>query len=336
MMVVLGHAGGPPVTASLDRSTLIGYLVGGLYNNLWNGPAAVIAFFVISGFCIHYPFASAMHIPHVPAYAARRLLRVGLPMAVVVALSPVVGVSLSLFHAGILWSLLAELVYYLLYPALLALRRRGVAWRSMWATTFAIGLLMAATKPAAGDYGAFGPSLNWLLGLPTWLAGCDLAERAANRRLPGTASIWSWRLAVWGAAVGASVLRFHSPLGYPWTLNVFAVLVWAWIAREMTHAVTHSPGRMTRTLEWMGAWSYSLYLVHVPALAAWQSFGVTTAPVTDWFVRIALVLGVSYAFYRGVERPSHIAARRAAQRLATPTQLRTGREQQTSRSALSS
>jgi peptidoglycan/LPS O-acetylase OafA/YrhL len=324
LVVVLGHIGGPPIAVGLDRSTVAGYLVGGALNNLWNGPAAVIAFFVISGFCIHYPFAHTLRIPLLPSYAVRRLLRVGLPLLFVVGVAPALGVSLSLFHAGILWSLLAELVYYLLYPALLRLRRHGVAWRSMWIGAFGIGVLMAATNPRAGDYGAFGPSLNWLLGLPCWLAGCDLAERAATHQLPRTTSIWRWRLGVWACAVAVSILRFHSPIGYPWTLNLFAVLVWFWVGVEISRTQARDRSRAMAGLEWMGAWSYSLYLVHVPALAAWRSLAVfDSTPFLDWLQLLTFVLVVSYAFYQCIERPSHVIARRLAgqlaQRWARPT-----------------
>lgn len=51
--VYMGHYGAPPLPASIDKSTTWGLLATGIYNNLTPGPAAVIVFFVISGFCIN-------------------------------------------------------------------------------------------------------------------------------------------------------------------------------------------------------------------------------------------------------------------------------------------
>ena len=166
----------PP--GSINR--LAGWLVAGAYNNFWNGPAAVIVFFVVSGFCIHYPFSRTLRIPSLVGYATRRYLRIGIPLAVAVAVSPSLGVKLDLFHDSVLWSLAAELVYYTLYPALLALRRHGVTWRWMFASSFAVALLLAATDPIAKNYPSWGLGLNWILGLPCWLAGCELAERGTR------------------------------------------------------------------------------------------------------------------------------------------------------------
>ena len=56
--VVMGHIGAPPLLEGLDEANPIAKVVAGIYGNLWSGPAAVIVFFVISGFCIHYPYAS--------------------------------------------------------------------------------------------------------------------------------------------------------------------------------------------------------------------------------------------------------------------------------------
>ena len=50
----------------------------------YDGVAAVIVFFVISGLCVHYPYARSGHCP-LPSFFARRFLRIGIPLAVVAA-----------------------------------------------------------------------------------------------------------------------------------------------------------------------------------------------------------------------------------------------------------
>lgn len=310
LFVVIGHYGGPPLVSGLDRSTSVGYWVGGASHNLWNGPAAVIAFFVISGFCIHYPFARTQRIPSLAAFMVRRVLRIGLPLAAAVTLAPLVGVQLNLLNDSILWSLIAELVYYLLYPALLAVRRGGCTWTHMWAGAFVAAVAVALTRPDAGNYPSFGVSLNWVLGLPCWLAGCELAERAVQDGLPNRQWTWTWRLSVWALASATSILRYHTPLGYPWTLNVFAVVVVVWIAGEIGRYRTRMP---LRGIEWAGGWSYSLYLAHLPAQAAFRHMEwPAMAPMLQWSLQLAFALTSSYAFYLAVERPGHRLARALA------------------------
>ena len=68
----------------------------------------------------------------------------------------------------------------------------------MFAVSFVIALLLAATNPRAKDYPSWGLGLNWVLGLPCWLLGCELAERSAPGLPAGPTSIWRWRIAVWG------------------------------------------------------------------------------------------------------------------------------------------
>ncbi len=310
--VVMYHFGGPPLTAGIDRSTLAGWLIGGVYNNFWNGPAAVIVFFVVSGFCIHYPFSKDLQIPSVFAYGIRRYLRIGIPLAAVMVVSTLLGVSLSPFHDTILWSLVAELVYYTLYPAILVIRRRGVRWRWIILTSFVFALSLVATEPSSKEYPSWGVGLNWVLGLPCWLLGCELAE-FVGRGGTKSGSIWLWRMAVWGVSIVLSVLRFHSPVGFPWTLNFFAIMVAFWLAQEVTR-YRHRPPSVF--LEWCGRWSYSVYLCHVPAHALWVLLPLPNLGFAiNWLMFVTFIMTASFLFYLAIESPSHRIAKHAAQAL---------------------
>ena len=76
---------------------------------------------------------------------------------------------------GPLWSLSYEVVYYLLYPAWLFLRRRG------WLVGYGVGgLLAAAALPLASR--GFLPLV--LAHYPVWLAGAALAEWVQTPRSP--------------------------------------------------------------------------------------------------------------------------------------------------------
>src|SRR5262249_21980397 len=152
-----------------------------------------------------------------------------------------------------------EEVYYLLYPLLLNLARR-YGWRPLIAVAYLLSVAVAWTDPTAGDYPVYGWQLNWVLGLPCWLLGCLLAQQSDRLIEPvSRACIWRWRLTVWVAAGVLFVLRAHTPIGYPHTLNLLAILVYFWLCAEICYNRQASPPRV---LEWAGKWSYSLYLVH--------------------------------------------------------------------------
>ena len=59
-----------------------------------------------------------------------------------------------------------------------------------------------------------------------------------------------------------------------------------------------------------GAWSYSLYLFHGPAMRMfWKLRLPNLGYMPNWLVLFAFVLCLSYVFYLAVERPSHRLAR---------------------------
>ena len=327
LWVVMGHFGGPPLTVGSDPTSTLAYYVQGVVNNLWSGPSAVIVFFVISGFCIHYPHSADLGLQSsVRAFWIRRFARIGVPMVCAIALASPLQVNLDLFERTILWSLLAELIYYALYPVLLRVRTWSGSWAPLVFGAYLAALGVIWTDPGAGDYPSYGFHLNWLLGLPCWLLGCVLAEKwpsiaaIVDRFGAFGSNIWVWRLAVWAAATTCSVLRFHSPVGYPWTLDLFALMVTVYLSLEIRHFIANPPPRV---LEWAGLWSYSLYLTHGMAHKALQTVPLPKLGyLLDWIVMMAAILLFAYVFYRVVERPSHALARGMARRFMRSDQFR--------------
>ena len=311
LWVVMGHYGAPPLPGFVDKSNIVGLITLGVYNNLTSGPAAVIVFFVISGLCIHYPYARELRNPDVVAYLARRYIRIVLPMAAAITIAQWADVRLALFQQTILWSLLAELVYYTLYPVLLWLRRQLNGWTPIILIAYVAALMVVATDPSAGDYPSYGVYLNWVLGIPCWLLGCVLAEKLCQ--VPDRKSapfIWLWRFGILILATICSIARFHSPIGYPWTLDFFAIAAAAWVFREAIYFRSIAPPRI---LEWAGGWSYSLYLVHAIAGNFLRKMLVGQfASLLGWCMLMSFVLLSSFVFALIFEFPSHKLAKYVA------------------------
>ncbi len=325
LFVVIYHIGAPPIFGHAEHG--LQHLLAGILRELFNGPAAVIVFFVISGFCIHYPHRNGSPV-QLGAFYTRRLLRIGLPLLIVMGISEYAGVQRQAMQHGIVWSLIAEIIYYLVYPVLLTLHRR-FGWQRMIAVSFGIAWAIVLLFPDSniqffntlaepGDYAAYGSALNWLVGLPCWLLGCLLAERSDGLPATGSSSIWILRIAVIAASYLAVLLRWHLPdasIGYPWSLNVFALLVYVWLQREIAYSRVHPP---LPALEWAGTWSYSLYLVHLPLgyLAANLPAPVgASAMLVKNLATIAVVLLGAYLCYWVIERPAHRLAVRLSTRL---------------------
>ena len=305
-VVVVGHAGSFPFFRDAHHGLL--WAARALSNIAFDGPAAVIVFFVISGFCIHFPNRSGLTTPSWRAYYARRYIRILIPMTVAIVLSLPLHFSFGLFNSSILWSLLCEEIYYFLYPGILAVQRR-LGWR--WLLTIAglLSLCVILTNPGTRNYTVYGPGLNWLLGLPCWLLGCHLAARFDVIRLRnvGTRQIWAWRLGAWALSVIVQILTFHTPIGSPWSLNLFAIYGVLWLERE----IAFYRNRPAPWFEQAGEASYSVYLVHVHGFSLAELLGVEALGAKAAWVVMLMACGVFAAlFYVAVERPAHKLARR--------------------------
>jgi peptidoglycan/LPS O-acetylase OafA/YrhL len=295
-------------------------IVIGIFNVLFNAPAAVIVFFVISGFCIHFPFRNGRPMS-AASFLSRRFIRIVLP-ALIFALIYWAGLKEKLNpKEAVTWSVICETIYYLLYPALLHLRRR-LSWTVLLgaaslSAVFLLAINASLLRSTVHTYTVLGWE-TWIVGLPCWLLGCLLAEKYKSFPLLSTPMMWSVRAGVYATSVLLGLIRFHltSPLASNCILlNLFAVLIFFWIGFEIAYAAKHSP---VGVLEWAGTWSYSLYLVHplvIPTLALVGLSFLTTNKATH-FLLMVIALLASYGFYLLVERPSHHLAIMAGRALA--------------------
>ncbi len=304
--VLLSHLALPCFVDSLSDGGLFSKIATAFLNNAFVGVCAVIAFFVISGICIHISHAQDLRIRSLKEYFLRRFVRIVPPLLAAAALGCFLNVNL---HNSILWSLYCELWYYALYPLLLMLRRRSESWTGILSASFLGALVVMISHSNAQNFHTPGIWLTWILGLPCWLMGCIIAERWLKGNVLVCGRIWPWRLLIWAASVGCSFLRFHSPIGYVWTLPVFGIGVAFWISKEIANFRRRST---VRILEWFGGWSFSLYLTHLIGFSVAGSITEDSGETLIWLFNISCALGLSYLFALSVEFPSHRLAKAAA------------------------
>jgi peptidoglycan/LPS O-acetylase OafA/YrhL len=307
LFVFLAHLRNPYHDQLTHSGHFLLRFAGMLWVVLFSGIGSVMAFFIISGFVIHYPNKEGF--PETAPFLLRRWLRIGLPLVCMLVIGKLCGQS----HAIPVWSLYCELIYYTLYPLLIRIRS---GWVSKLIVSFALSLVMIFLFSTgdlsslfhqrnigySGAYWQLGNFLTWIIGLPCWLLGVVLAENIdAIQKTPGRMQIYAWRSAALMTGVGLGVMKFNFYVSYFFTMNFYAILLFFWIRNEILFYRVHAP---LRALEFAGKFSYSLFLCHnifvFLIVMAMPLNGFTYFPI------MLLTIGLAYIFYLCVERPSHI------------------------------
>jgi peptidoglycan/LPS O-acetylase OafA/YrhL len=320
MWVALGHGAWLPVRQLAHGSGALGsgalsHAVSAVNDLTFIGAAPVIIFFVVSGLCIHLPYVGAERIG-LGEYFARRYLRIGGPLVAILLFAHYYADPAAQAVHEVLWSVYCELAYYTLYPILfLAFRRYGI--RPIIAIATAVALCLIAARWSFMWHWEFG-LLTFLVGYPSWLLGCLLAEKIkTNSILRISVPIWYWRGAAWLYSLAATLLVYHSPvrIGNPATLLPFSFYCFFWIQQEVVRWREKAPRPW---LEAAGAWSFSLYLVHKIVIAEFVELQLPVSPLANWALQLAALLALSYLYYLVIERPSHHLARRLGRFLRRP------------------
>jgi peptidoglycan/LPS O-acetylase OafA/YrhL len=320
LWVAMFHGARPPLS---ELVPVIGAALNALNlltNFVFNGTAAVMVFFVISGFVIHRPAAEGRTLD-LYGYLARRVLRIGPPILVAYGACALVGPESVEALSSVLWSLYCELAYYLIYPALFLAFRRGWTIHVFIVTSLVAFALLAVTGRTLYYWQLPLPTMI-VVGLPNWILGCVLVERRIPAVPPtGLAgTIWQWRLGAVALSLALRLAagRLEPPIGFPDTHWIAALYAFFWIERELAWRRLRPAPRWSETL---GRGSYSLYLVHAPVLAV---FGLADASARAfgpigvmalWLAKVAAIGVTTFAFYRLCEWPSHRLARRVGAQL---------------------
>lgn len=284
---------------------LLGPVLPGVAKYLFTGHPAVIAFFVVSGICIHAPYRSS-DMQAIP-FLASRFVRIAPPTAAAFLLAQALGMkAYNPIDGYILWSVVCESIYYCLYPLILPVSRR-VGWPVLIAASVvaSYGIAIGFGSDQYGNAQAYGPQLNWVVGLPAWLLGCYIAENLGRLRMSG--NVWGWRVVTAASASALYWATMNTGAGFYLTMIPFSVLAGCWILAEIRAATERGS---IRFLEKIGAACFSIYLVHAIAAAAVEMF-ITNSPVIVCALSLALVI----PFYLVIEKQSHDASRRVRRAL---------------------
>jgi peptidoglycan/LPS O-acetylase OafA/YrhL len=310
--VAVAHYQVFPLFAGVNDTTPFGRFLTHGWKTVVFGTPAVIVFFVISGFCIHIPFIGNKKLA-VGRYYARRYMRILIPVAAALCIYRLFGHRIrfwgehSILWDSPLWSLLCEEIYYAAYP-LLRYVRQVAGWTVLLSGSFVTGFAIAVIHLRAPDWQSIGPLGTATVLLPVWLLGALLAEQAAG--LPALASatrIWLWRFSAWLGCWSSEMVHFKAKVSYPLPMIVFGVIAYFWVRKEIEYSRHRAPSKY---LIAAGAWSYSLYLVHVQGmeLFAWLPIPYL-GYIPQWCLTMLSSLLFAYVFYALVERPSHRLAR---------------------------
>lgn len=275
----------------------------------FNGGWAVMIFFVISGFCIHYSYHSGRPLAVGRFYMARAI-RIVLPMLIAMMLSYLMTGGLHWLNF-VLWSLYCEIIYYAIYPPLfLMFKKTGVVKPLVISYCCAFGLA-AFPDQHNGYFWSYGLWGTALLGLPPWILGCTLAESMGRRRLnegPFSEVILLYlRLTILIIGILTLLLEVATPLKFKYSFLICSPLIYAWLYAELS-STRNSP--MLEKLKGFGRASYSLYLVHIFSIPLIMVLAGGANQVQQWELRMAAVVVLATLFFVVVERPAHRLAKR--------------------------
>lgn len=283
------------------------------------GKVGVLLFFVLSGFLMAYLYGDKpFRHETVRQYLVARIARV-FPLFVIVAIAnwlayrsglgfalPVENLSdhlLLIRGVSVLWTIPVEMHFYVVFLVLWAARAVGVQTFARTATILFIATLLLAM---ALKYGL--GATNELC-LPFWLHaflfGCLVGvwwSQNPEVGLPGWAGVAAL-VFLFAAAPG-----LRHGLGLPnfpvWSDPACLIAVASVFLSTLTGAL---PVLGTRVFRFLGAISYSLYLLHLPVIV-----GVSVlmgATFGAFLVALALSLIISTASHRWIELPLQSALR---------------------------
>lgn len=320
LIVLLSHLPNTFVNSATHKSTISQILIT-INHQMFCGPAAVITFFILSGFVIHFPNRHKEKFD-VASYLVRRIFRIGIPLLIVV----LIAIHFNLFNRVPVWSLYCELFYYVIYPVLFWIK---VSWRKKLIVSFVVAfvivisldvniftaILTHSNNGYKFELWELGVLPTFFIGLPAWLIGVVLANKIDTLQYEVKfKSLLFYRFLVYSTSCALLVAAFHFHISYIISLNIFALFAVKWIEKEIVYYRNHNTNRI---FEFLGRISYSIYLIHGLLITFLSLYIVHKAWSYPLYVLIPIL--ISLILYYLVELPSHKLALYLSKKINSPT-----------------
>ncbi|MGD0812846.1 MAG: acyltransferase [Verrucomicrobiota bacterium] len=306
------------------------------------GGSAVMLFFVVSGFCVHLPYAANSRVFNITEYSLRRAFRILPPYLFAVLLTcllewlvyamggaaptpwRLVGrVALlsqnygihagQLLTNGSLWSLPVEVELYVAY-LLFYYMLKSTSGR-ITAAFISIASLLATIGFLCGIQDL---NENFLRFWAIWCGGALVAEWCKLGAMPSF-KMWNGvsfavlaMIAIWGESH-----QWHlGILAYLWAAVYFHLI---WLALCKPESLYKFPGWCVRLGVGLGNISYSAYLIHYPLFAFYGFLWIRLAGHKPANFLVPLLFSISiwpvaWLFWKFCEYPFHRLSRQIAKR----------------------
>lgn len=289
------------------------------------GHFGVMLFFTLSGFLMGMLYLrQPVNARSVSAYAVARFSRIAPPYLIVVLLAFAVYTLLDpgfpyaidrhnllrhlLFsgNVSVLWSIPPEVQFYAFFVALWWAAQRAITGRGAGALVAVLGLALVALCLRDAVPGTFVSSKMHYFLMGSLLGWLHPRLRSAPLGAPALTLLQAVLLASLALfMLGAINLRadYWNDLA-PTFICGLAVYAFSHDRTVIDDALAAPP------LQWLGDWSFSLYLLHVPVLYLLGQAGLPRGTGLSALVAVAVVLGVTAAFSLLVEHPACAATKR--------------------------
>jgi peptidoglycan/LPS O-acetylase OafA/YrhL len=295
---------------------------------------AILLFFLISGFCIHFPNASLNSRPCWKNYLKGRFWRIYPTYLAAILFTSVISfychikwgdntwnierifrvITVSQNYPPIngqflsnpsLWTIPLEIEFYALYPLAFIFLVKFGAFKVTLFSFCTSGLAIYLTKQGA-HWISFTAIFLW----PSWLLGAWIASLHRENKLSDLKLFYVYIPLIFSLvlALTSRLQNWDSWIQYTcWTGFYFFLFV-AVLRAESLFKVNEK--LILRSLAWMGRISFSLYLVHFPLFKLFgylhrENFGEKPANFLVSLVYIIPVIFIAWLFFKYIENPIH-------------------------------
>ena len=297
---------------------------------------SILLFFIISGFCIHFPNQGIISNPNWKSYFLRRFFRIYPPYIIAIIFSAVISfvcsklwldstwnlerifrvVTLSQNYSPnngqflcnpSLWTIPLEIEFYLLYPLAFfifsRLRSISVLLLTLSLSTVSVYLI---------EYGFAWISYTALFFWPVWLLGAKVAEfynRKISIKTMSNIKILLILITSLGVSLYSRYVFTEWWVQYvTWTFFYLVFFVYCVFNASKIHSMIGY--KLFNVISWIGKISFSLYLIHYPLFKLIgyfhvEIFGSKPSNFLITLIYIFPVIFIAWLFFIFIENPIH-------------------------------